>query len=221
MTIHHILLRKFLSLVIQNFRFTFCQYLRVPPRYSFSILLAHYPLLPYTHDMATMEDKRKDLTNVQKKFADEYLLDPSDGGAAYLRANPKLSNKKSASVAASKLLKMPKMQDHLKDQVKSYLGVMEARILQNVEFWLDIRDGKAPGMGEGKLIPLSKVQEILTHSSEKINKQITELDTFEIPYGRIVDRMKASENLGKYMQMFVEKKEIDITSAVTIVDDIK
>jgi hypothetical protein len=33
-------------------------------------------------------------------------------------------------------------------------------------------------------------------------------------------RMKASENLGKYMQMFVEKKEISADVAVKIVDDI-
>jgi hypothetical protein len=32
--------------------------------------------------------------------------------------------------------------------------------------------------------------------------------------------MKASEYLGKFMQMFIEKKEIDITAQVQIVDDI-
>ena len=37
---------------------------------------------------------------------------------------------------------------------------------------------------------------------------------------RTADRMKASENLGKYMQMFVEKKEVQVEAAVQIIDDI-
>ena len=121
------------------------------------------------------------LTPVQVKFVEEYMKDPLDGGEAYMRANG-TTNKKSASVQASKLLKMDKIQAALKLQAKNALGLLEARIIQNVEFWLDIRDDKE---------------------------------------NRPADRMKASEILGKYMQMFVEKKEIDVTAQVSIVDDIK
>ena len=129
----------------------------------------------------TNEEKRRNLTPVQARFVDEYLADPSDGGEAYMRAS-NTTNKKSATVQASKLLRMDKIQDALKLRAKSTLGLLEARIIQNVEFWLEIRDDKA---------------------------------------NRPADRMKASENLGKYMQMFVEKKEIDISAQVVIVDDIK
>ena len=128
----------------------------------------------------TMEEKRKELTSVQRKFVDEYLKDPSDGGEAYMRANGS-TNKKSASVQSSKLLKLPKIQEALKATAKDILGVLEARIIQNVEFWLEIRDNKE---------------------------------------GRSADRMKASEYLGKYMQMFIEKKEVDISGKVQIVDNI-
>ena len=128
----------------------------------------------------TMEEQRKKLTPVQNKFVDEYLADPSDGGKAYMRASGG-TNKKSATVQASKLLKLPKIQNALKDRAKDVLGVLEARIIQNVEFWLEIRDTKE---------------------------------------NRTADRMKASENLGKYMQMFVEKKEIALEAQVKIVDDI-
>ena len=130
----------------------------------------------------TMDEHRKTLTKVQFRFVEEYLKDPSDGGEAYMKANG-TTNKKSASVQASKLLKMDKVQDAMKDMAKSYLGVLEARIMQNVEFWLDIRDNKVGDV-------------------------------------RTTDRMKASEYLGKYMQMFIEKKEISGNVAVQIVDDI-
>lgn len=124
--------------------------------------------------------EKDNLTKLQRAFVEEYLVDPSDGGAAYIRANPKVS-KASAKVAASKLLSMDKIQEALKTVAKSKLGVLEARIMQNIEFWLDIRDN---------------------------------------PNNRPADRMKASENLGKYMQMFVEKKEVSVEASVKIVDDI-
>lgn len=128
----------------------------------------------------TMKEQSKTLTHVQMKFIDQYLEDPSDGGAAYMRASGS-QNKKSCTVQASKLLKMEKVQDALKQRAEDILGPVHARILKNVEFWLDMRDDpEASGM----------------------------------------IRMKASENLGKYMQMFVEKKEISGGITVTIVDDI-
>ena len=129
----------------------------------------------------THEERSKKLSPVQSKFVTEYLADPSDGGEAYMRAAG-TSNKKSASAQASKLLKMDKVQAALKARAKSTLGLLEARIIQNVEFWLGIRDNEE---------------------------------------NRTADRMKASENLGKYMQMFVEKKEITADIQVQIIDDIK
>ena len=132
-------------------------------------------------DMATFKEQRKNLTPIQDKFVGEYLKDPSDGGQAYMRAHGGDITKKSAVVQASKLLSQPKIQEALKFRARNVLGLLEARIIQNVEFWLDIRDDKS---------------------------------------NRAAERMKASEYLAKYMNMFIEKKEIDITAQVKIVDDI-
>ena len=129
----------------------------------------------------TNEEKSKTLTVVQQRFVDEYLEDPSDGGAAYMRSNPKIKSKKTGSVAASKLLKLPKIQEALKQRAEDILGPVHARILKNVEFWLTIRDDE--------------------ESSTR-------------------DRMKASENMAKYMQMFVERKEVSVEGQVQIVDNI-
>ena len=128
----------------------------------------------------TMEDQRKKLTPVQRKFVEEYLKDPSDNGAAYQRASGS-QNKKSCGVQASKLMKLPKIQEAIQKAAEDTLGERKVAILKNVDFWLSIRDNED---------------------------------------NRTADRMKASENLGKYMQMFVEKKEVSADVAVKIVDDI-
>ena len=91
------------------------------------------------------------------------------------------TNKKSASVQASKLLKLPKVKAYLEEYVKEILGPVEKTLLGNVEFWVTVRDD---------------------------------------PESRTADRLKASENLAKYAQMFVEKKELDVTAKVEIIDDI-
>ena len=129
----------------------------------------------------THEERKDKLSPLMERFVQEYVQDPSDGGAAYLRANKNCTTKKSASVQSSKLLKLPKIQKALEEVAKDALGSRKVAILKNIDFWLDIRD-----------------------------------DTSNRP----ADRMKASENLGKYMQMFVEKKEVDITAQVKIVDNI-
>lgn len=40
------------------------------------------------------------------------------------------------------------------------------------------------------------------------------------PQARLADRLKASESLARYAQMFVEKSEVDLAAKVQIVDDI-
>ena len=127
----------------------------------------------------THEERAQKLTPMQRRFAQEYATD-FNGQAAYMRATGN-TNKKSASVQASKLLKLPKVKAYLEEYVKEILGPQEKTLLGNVEFWVTVRDD---------------------------------------PEARTADRLKASENLAKYAQMFVEKKELDITAKVEIIDDI-
>jgi len=91
------------------------------------------------------------------------------------------TNKKSAGVQASKLLKIEKVKEYLEEYVKEILGPQEKTLLGNVDFWVKVRD-----------------------------------DT----NARTADRLKASENLARYAQMFVEKKEVSLSAQVQIVDDI-
>jgi len=85
-----------------------------------------------------MEEQRKKLTPVQKRFVKEYVID-FNGTDAYIRAS-NTSNRKSASVQASKLLKMDKVKDAIDIYVKEQLGPLEKDLIGNVEFWISIRD---------------------------------------------------------------------------------
>ena len=127
----------------------------------------------------THEERSQKLTPMQRRFAQEYATD-FNGQAAYMRATGN-TNKKSASVQASKMLKQDKIKAYLEEYVKEILGPQEKTLLGNVAFWVQVRDD---------------------------------------PDSRTADRLKASENLAKYAQMFVEKKQIDLNAQVQIVDDI-
>ena len=128
----------------------------------------------------THEERANYLTPIQRQFVQEYAANNFNGAAAYMAATGN-TNKKSASVQASKYLKRDKIQAYLKEYVKEVLGPQEKTLLGNVKFWVDVRD-----------------------DSEARN----------------ADRIKASEALARYAQMFVEKKEIDLHAKVLIVDDI-
>jgi len=127
----------------------------------------------------THEEQSKKLSPTQRRFAQEYAID-FNGQAAYMRATGN-TNKKSAGVQASKLLKIEKVKEYLEEYVKEILGPQEKTLLGNVDFWVKVRD-----------------------------------DT----NARTADRLKASENLARYAQMFVEKKEVSLSAQVQIVDDI-
>lgn len=122
------------------------------------------------------------LTPLQKKFVKEYPKD-FNGTQAYLRASG-TTNYKSASVQATKFLKMDKIKEAVQNYVQEELGPHEQELLGNVKFWREIRDN---------------------------------------PEARPADRLKASEMLAKYQQMFVDRSDVRHSGQVQvqIVDDIK
>ncbi len=75
----------------------------------------------------------------------------------------------------------------------------------------------------GPVISLREVLAIFEDFSlpEDTAKEIEKLHRYSLPEARTADRIKASEMLAKYRSMFVEHKVVDVTAAVTIVDDIK
>jgi len=88
----------------------------------------------------THEEQRKKLSPLMKRFVKEYPID-FNGTEAYLRASTSNTvTRKSASVQACKLLKIPKVKEAIEAYVQEQLGPQEKDLLGNVKFWIEIRD---------------------------------------------------------------------------------
>lgn len=161
----------------------------------------------------TQDQAHKELTSLQTRFVKEYPLD-FNGAQAYLRASG-TTNKKSAAVQASKMLKLPKVQDALEVYIEEQLGPQQKRLLENVKFWEDVRDDKF----DGAFVLLDDILEAIV--DEQLIEEIKELPTKVFYRNRTADRLKASESLAKYAQMFVDRRDVNISGTVQILDDIK
>ncbi len=164
----------------------------------------------------TQDQSHKELSHLQAKFVKEYPID-FNGCEAYLRASG-TTNRKSAAVQASKMLKMPKVAEALEIYIEEQLGPQEKRLLENVKFWEDIRDDKL----EGRFISLADVLAVVEDwvDQEAIDA-INDLPYKDIFRNRVADRLKASDSLAKYSQMFVDRSDVHVSGVVQIVDDIK
>lgn len=165
--------------------------------------------------------KLKKFPPITDKFIKEYPID-WNGQAAYMRASGN-TNKKSSAAKASRLLKDPEVVKAIENYVKDILGPQEKSLLGNVNFWEAVRDGELPE-GRGPYLLRTAVLELLQEyeisPQDELYMAVEALTRTYAPDVKITERLKASENLGKYAQMFVEKKEVEVTAAVTIVDDI-
>ena len=166
----------------------------------------------------TQDQAHKELSHLQERFVKEYPID-FNGCEAYIRASGK-TNGKSAAVQASKMLKMPKVTEALEMYIEEQLGPQEKRLLENVKFWEDIRDNKL----EGRFVSLADVLTLIDEheiDAEGFLEQLGELPYKDIFRNRTADRLKASENLAKYAQMFVDRSDVHVSGVIQIVDDIK
>jgi len=89
---------------------------------------------------------------------------------------------------------------------------------------------KSAGVQASKFLKLDKIRDALEFYIEEQlgpqEKRLLENVKFwesvrDDPSARTADRMKASENLAKYSQMFVEKHDVNVNAQVQIVDDIR
>ena len=140
--------------------------------------------------------KKTELTIKQKRFAD-YYIELGNATEAAIRAG---YSKRTAKVIASDNLKKPIIKDYIAGIMAQKDAEQIAKQDEVLKFLTDVMRGnvveKVPlglGMGEQTLVK-------------------KDLD------GK--DRIKAAELLGKRYAMWTEKKDIDASVAVTIIDDL-
>ena len=134
---------------------------------------------------------------------------------AYMEATGD-TNRSNAAVQGHRYLKHPIVAEHLASYIQEILGPHEKTLLGNVKFWISVRDETHTKY----LVPLESLEEILEKHPEAFQVVKDSGKCIQIHAAKTTDRLKASEHLAKYAQMFVERKEVDLKASVQIVDDL-
>lgn len=143
------------------------------------------------------------MTENQKRFADEYLID-CNATRAYKAAYPKVKKDEAARANASKLLTNTNIREYIDEQLAKMHDERTADAKEVLEYLTSVMRGKSTaeivvvvGVGDGESKPL------------KIEKAPDEKE-----------RLKAGELLGKVFGLFRDKVDVSAAAAVTIVDDL-
>ena len=131
------------------------------------------------------------MTEKQKIFADEYLID-LNATRAYKVAYPSVKKDEVAAVNGSKLLRNTKVQKYISDQLEKIHSQKTADAQEVIEYLTSVLRGKSTsqeivveGMGDG----MSEARTMEKGPSER-------------------DRLRAAELLGKRYSLFTDKVEV-------------
>ena len=141
------------------------------------------------------------MTNNQRKFADEYLID-CNATRAYKAAYPKVKSDDVAAVNANRLLRNAKIKSYIEEHLKQISSEKTADAQEVMEYLTSVLRGKSRsticaivGTGDG----YSEAQLIGKPPDEK-------------------ERLKAAELLGKRYGIFKESLNIDLEPVVIMND---
>ena len=144
------------------------------------------------------------MTEKQKIFADEYLID-LNATRAYKVAYPRVKNDKVAAAAAARLLRNVNVKIYISDQLERIHNEKTADAQEVMEYLTAVLRGESTaheivveGIGDG----MSKAKEMEKNPSEK-------------------ERLKAAELLGRRYSLFADKLEVSgLESEQTKLDDL-
>ncbi len=143
------------------------------------------------------------MTDKQKKFCDEYLID-LNATKAYKAAYPNVKSESAAMSGASRLLRNVKVKAYIDEQLDKISSEKTADAKEVMEYLTSVLRGESQseivvieGTGDG----CSDARRMSKAPDEK-------------------DRLKAAELLGKRYGLFSEKVELEGDIGVTIVDDV-
>ncbi len=144
------------------------------------------------------------MTEKQKRFADEYLVD-LNATRAYKAAYPNIKNDNSAAVCANKLLRNPKVAKYIDERLKELESKRVATVQEVMEYLTTVLRGEATE------------QVIVT---EGVGDGCSEARIMKKQPGA-KDRLKAAELLGKRYSLFTEKVEVSaLDGEKTKLDDL-
>lgn len=142
------------------------------------------------------------MTEKQKRFADEYLID-LNGTRAYKVAYPKVKNDATAAQAASRMLRNVKVKTYIDEQLEKIHNEKTADAQEVLEYLTAVMRNE-------------QTEEVVV--VEGTGDGYSEARTMEKDTS-IKDRVKAAELLGKRYSLFTDKMELDADMALDITID--
>lgn len=142
------------------------------------------------------------MTEKQKCFADEYLID-LNGTRAYKVAYPRVKSDAAASVNASRMLRIAKVKTYIDEQLEKIHNEKTADAQEVLEYLTAVMRNE-------------QTEEVVV--VEGTGDGCSEARTMEKDTS-IKDRVKAAELLGKRYSLFTDKMELDADMALDITID--
>lgn len=139
------------------------------------------------------------MTEKQKRFCDEYLID-LNATRAYKAVYKNIKSDEAAAACASKLLRNAKVKENISEQLEKVHSEKTADVKEIMEYLTAVMRGE-------------QKEETLKWAGEGI-QTIAEIDV------SAKDRLKAAELLGKRYGMFTDKVEVDGVAKVIFEDDL-
>ena len=155
------------------------------------------------------------MTEKQKRFADEYIID-LNATRAYKVAYPNVKNDETASAAATRMLRNVKVKQYIDEKLQEISNSKIADAKEVMEYLSSVM------RREHKEIVVVTCKTRTSDYDDKGKKRIIdteELRLVEIP-AKLSDANKAAELLGKRYSLFTDKLQVDGTSVVQILDNI-
>lgn len=143
------------------------------------------------------------MTDNQRKFCDEYLID-CNATRAYKAAYPRIKNDNVAKSAGNRLLTFVDIKEYIQTRLDEMASAKVATAEEVIQYLTSVMRGESDsevvvvtGDGDGY------------SSAERVKKNPDEKE-----------RLKAAELLGKRYGLFTDKVSVAGTTKVTIVDDL-
>lgn len=143
------------------------------------------------------------MTDNQRKFCDEYLID-CNATRAYKAAYPRIKNDNVAKSAGNRLLSFVDIKEYIQTRLDEMASAKVATAEEVIQYLTSVMRGESDsevvvvtGDGDGY------------SSAERVKKKPNEKE-----------RLKAAELLGKRYGLFTDKVNVAGTTKVTIVDDL-
>ena len=149
------------------------------------------------------------LTEKQKLFVDEYLID-LNATRAYKAVYPNVKNDSSAAVCATKLLRNAKVQEYIDQQLEKVSSGKIADVQEVMEYLTKVMRRE---MKESVVVTVTKERsEYVDTGDGKPRKKTVKEEVpqiVEIP-AKLSDANKAAELLGKRYSLFTDKVQAEI-----------